>query len=319
MIRSERGMALLMVLWIITILMVLVVSFSLLTRTDARSTILFRERTQKKFYAEAGTQRAVMELYHRQVYLGQAATTAENEVVKVDGRPYNGTIGDGSYIFRLFDESGKINLNKMTDLTGVVFQNLLVNLGVSKDRAETIVDSVLDWVDGDSLHRLHGAEDEHYMSLPNPYKAKNGPMATIEELLLVSGMTPEILFGDGGQQGLAHFVTVHGEAFKIDINTAPKEVLLALPGMAEDKARQIMQRRENAAIGSMEEVQAITGLSTSLLSPYADIAGSNIYTIESLGFDRTSVRGYGIRTVVVIQGGGSFRFIYYRSPSEIKR
>jgi len=85
MIRSQKGIALLMVLWVITMLMTLVISFSFLTRTDAKSTIYFKEGTQEKFLAEAGMQRAIMEIYHRQTYRTETVVVEGNQVVRIDG------------------------------------------------------------------------------------------------------------------------------------------------------------------------------------------------------------------------------------------
>ncbi|OPY79403.1 MAG: putative type II secretion system protein K [Syntrophorhabdus sp. PtaU1.Bin058] len=317
MIRSERGIALLMVLWIITILMVLVVSFSFLTKTEARSTFYFREGVQKKFYAEAGIEEALMEIYHRQVYRNQAVVLEGSEVVRVDGRPYTGEIGTGRYVIRLLNESGKININTMTDATGVVLNNLLVSLGVPKERADIIVDSMLDWVDGDNVRRLNGAEDEYYLSLPNPYKAKNGPFEVMEELLLVRDMSPDILFGSKERKGLIHFVTVYGSTSKINLNTAPQEILMALPGLTTDAVMRIMEQREAAEFREIKDIQAITGLNSEAISPYVDMGESDTYTIESVGLQGDAKKGYGIRAVVTVQGGGLSQFVYYKSPSEM--
>ena len=91
-INSQSGIALLMVLWVITLLMVLVMSFSLLTRTEANSTAFFRDGVQKKFFAEAAQDRAVMEISHRQIFRNQTVVLEGNEVVRIDGRNYNGSI-----------------------------------------------------------------------------------------------------------------------------------------------------------------------------------------------------------------------------------
>ena len=134
-INTEDGVALLIVLWVITLLMVLVMSFSLLTRTEANSTVFFRDGVQKKFFAEAALERAIMEIYHRQTYKNQTVVLEGNEVVRIDGRAYNGSIGTGRYVFRLFNESGKINLNTMGARSGVILNNLLVNLGIAKENS----------------------------------------------------------------------------------------------------------------------------------------------------------------------------------------
>lgn len=66
-----------------------------------------------------------------------------------------------------------------------------------------IADSILDWLDEDDEPRPYGAELEYYSVLPTPYAPKNGPIDSVEELLLVRGVTPELLFGvDANRNGV---------------------------------------------------------------------------------------------------------------------
>src|SRR5690606_30820187 len=87
--------------------------------------------------------------------------------------------------------------------------------------------------DEDEEPRPYGAELEYYSTLPTPYAPKNGPIESVEELLLVRGVTPQLLFGvdanrngviDAAEQqaamvdigsmaslGWAAFLTVHGQ------------------------------------------------------------------------------------------------------------
>jgi general secretion pathway protein K len=317
-INTEDGVALLIVLWVITLLMVLVMSFSLLTRTEANSTVFFRDGVQKKLFAEAAQERAIMEINHRQTYKNQTVVLEGNEVVRIDGRAYNGSIGTGRYVFRLFNESGKINLNTMSNRSGLILNNLLVNLGVAKETADTIVDSILDWIDTDDLRRLNGAESDYYQSLPNPYKAKNGRIDTLEELLLIKGMSPDILFDTKERKGLINFVTIYSSTRSVNINTAPREVLMALPGMAEDVVNRIVELRESAEFKSVQEIQSIPGINYPAIRWSVDMGESNIYTIESVGFQREEKKGYGIRATVSIESGAAPRFVYYKSPAEIR-
>jgi type II secretory pathway component PulK/DNA uptake protein ComE-like DNA-binding protein len=60
---------------------------------------------------------------------------------------------------------------------------------------DAIADCILDWIDPDDTARDQGAESEYYSSLSPPYTPRNGPPVTIDELLLVQGVTPELLFG----------------------------------------------------------------------------------------------------------------------------
>jgi DNA uptake protein ComE-like DNA-binding protein len=65
-----------------------------------------------------------------------------------------------------------------------------------------IADAILDWIDEDDEAREYGAESAYYSTLEPPYAPKNGPLDTVEELLRVRGVTPEMLFGtDANRNG----------------------------------------------------------------------------------------------------------------------
>ena len=190
--RCQKGVALLLVLWVLTALMGIVFSFSVMVRSDSASALSFRDDAEKRQLAAAGLARAAMEINYRMINRGQAITLEGREIWKIDGTTYRDKLGTGSYAVRITDESGKIDLNTLTDASGIILKNLLLRLEVSGEDADVILDSILDWKDADNLVRLHGAEDEYYTALPKPYKAKNADFETIEELLLVRGITPEI-------------------------------------------------------------------------------------------------------------------------------
>lgn len=139
-----------------------------------------------------------------------------------------------------------------------------------KKTADTIVDSALDWMDKDNLHRLHGAEDQHYQSLPNPYKAKNAPFDTAEELLLVKGVTEDILFGTRERKGLIEFITVYGNFSKINVNVAPKGVIMALPGVTEETTDRIIFQRLLSEPRSLDDVRGLMGAEYAGASGYID-------------------------------------------------
>ncbi|WP_235908589.1 type II secretion system minor pseudopilin [Roseiconus nitratireducens] len=130
--------------------------------------------------------------------------------------------------------------------------SLLLGLpGMTPDLA----DCIMDWLDEDDEPRPYGAELEYYTTLPTPYEPANGPINSVEELLLVRGMTPTLLFGADanrngvldpdeqqrfsvtvdtpGALGLAAYLTVHGReankrrdgSFRINVNADDLEVL----------------------------------------------------------------------------------------------
>jgi len=307
-----------MVLWVLAVLSVIVLSFAYMARTEVLSTISFRDGMEKKFLAEAGIERGIMELFYRNANKNQRTAIEGSEIVRIDGRKYDGELGDSTYSFSITDESGKININTLTDANGIILNNLLVNLGISGEDANTIVDSILDWKDADDLHRLHGAEDTYYQALPVPYKAKNGKLDTLEELLLVRGMTPEILFGSGSRPGLINFLTVYSKGPAINLNAAVKEVLMALPNVTPSMAERILEFRETAELRGQQDVVAIIGDVFSTIAPFVGFTESNMYTIEGRGLKKDEKRAYAIRAVMSIEGRNQHRYLYYKSPSDVR-
>ena len=90
--------------------------------------------------------------------------------------------------FGLVDEASKINLNAPW-LTADLIQYL-------PGMTPQIAAAIMDWRDADSTVSINGAEDETYSRLPQPYKTKNTPFESVEELRLVAGMTMDILYGE---------------------------------------------------------------------------------------------------------------------------
>ncbi|GAB5402279.1 MAG: type II secretion system protein GspK [Aureliella sp.] len=148
--------------------------------------------------------------------------------------PSLGTFGEYEGLrYGLQNESAKLNLNALAqidamgssgdlgaaaggggdDLTSTLAS--AATESVSGDIASTmlmalpgmtvdVADSILDWLDEDNEPREYGAEfDDYYGTLPSPYRPANGPIASIEQLLLVRGVTPQMLFGfDQDRNGL---------------------------------------------------------------------------------------------------------------------
>ena len=304
---SEEGVALLMVLWVLTILMVIVLSFSFMTRTETLATLAFKERMEKKFLAEAGIQRGILEIYYMKQN-PQLAQLEGSDTWKTDGTPYSGSLGEGSYAVRITDESGKIDMNTLNETSGIILKNLLIYIGVQDDIADTIVDSILDWKDADDLLRLHGAESDYYRSLPNPYKAKNANLDTLEELLLVKGMSYEIFFGSEGKKGLVDCITINSGMNVVNVNAAPKEVLMAVPGITPEIADAIISYRQNKKIMNVQEV----GIPPQS-APYIGIVDGNTFAVEALGHRGEEKKGYPIKAVVTL-GGNKYSYLYYKSP-----
>jgi len=159
------------------------------------------------------------------------------------------------------------------------------------------------------------------MSLANPYKARNADLETLEELILVRGMTMEILYGSNGKKGIIKFLSVHNTANQININAAPKEVLSALPGMDADAVGRLMEFRAVKEIQSAEDIKDIIGGNFPQISPYitfGSTAGSPVYGIEATGHKGDPQKGYSVAAAIAFDSPHQYHYVYYKSPAVIQ-
>ncbi len=115
----------------------------------------------------------------------------------------DGVLTGESIRYGLEDESAKINLRWLLQAekqSPGIGRSILLRL---PGMTETIADSILDWMDEDSEPRDYGAEDDYYASMDPPYYTRNALPDSLDELLLVQGMTPKLLYGiDWNRNGL---------------------------------------------------------------------------------------------------------------------
>ena len=107
--------------------------------------------------------------------------------------------------FGLMNESGKLNLNILAneevEAAFDLEEDIEVDSAVDRlmyipNMTEDIAAAILDWIDEDDETRSFGAESDYYETLETPYFAKNGPLESLDELLLVRDVTPELLYGE---------------------------------------------------------------------------------------------------------------------------
>jgi len=132
----------------------------------------------------------------------------------------------GAVAGTLTDLQGRFNLNALV-VAGQpnapairLFRALLQRLDLPAVRVEAIVD----WIDADNLALPGGGEDALYLRAEPPYRAANGPLASVQELRFVAGVDGAAL------SRLAPYVTVLPEPAAINVNTAPPLLLELLAG-----------------------------------------------------------------------------------------
>jgi general secretion pathway protein K len=248
-IDKSGAVALILVVWIMVILIAIVTQFSYSMRTEIRITQNFKEEEESYQLALAGIEYAMAEIRAVEA-MQEAFVNAEgilifNKDVMEPVRTRN--LGRGSFEYIITDEDGKLDINAATLKQ---LNDIFIESGVDPDEAAGIADSIFDWRDPNELHMLNGAEEDYYRDLDEPYSCKDGPFDSIEELLLVKGMTKEILYGsiedeeeeeEKAYSGVVGLLTVNGSG-KINVNTAPRAVIEAVIGI--ESADNIILQRE---------------------------------------------------------------------------
>ena len=279
---GKRGVALLLALVFIVLLSVLVIEFSYEARVDATLTMNHTMELEALVAARSAVANGLALLAEAQLpdeeYPGAYFDSVLDMTPWYGPQPFE-PINDALMRTTIMDEYGKINLNALMDNTQYppVERELLVQalrdfFYFRNPDIEDPVDAILDWLDyGAEEHvRPEGAETEFYQQAKIPYMAKNGPMDSIEELLLIRGITPEIYFGnpEEDQLPLPEHLTVHGDwAGRVNVNTAEPETLAAVIGvitgnpMDLDMAEEIYTiTRTEAPFTDVGQLNALLGL-----------------------------------------------------------
>ncbi len=267
--RGERGVALLLVLWIFVILGVLAMDFARYIRDDAMAAVNFSEETRAYYLALAGMNRTIFDADRARERAAPGAIAQpvdaesdDDEPLPADGQWHDGEFAGGHYTVRMTDEGGRLSLNKIDDaLLTRVITNLMRGGNATKgmdrratNEVSTVVDSILDWRDADHLKRAHGAESEFYLKRRPPYRAKNGFFDSPEELLLVRGVTPALFYGHDGIPGLREVFSVYSRSNNIHLRNASPAVLQALLGFDADTAADLVAQRDTDSTGFFQQI-----------------------------------------------------------------
>jgi general secretion pathway protein K len=284
---SNRGIALISVLWITGLLAMMAASFASSTRTEARLAHNHEEAAKAEALADAGVHRAVFGLLD----LDPETAWRAGEGV------YALSLGEGDVQVRIEDEDGKIDLNSapLPLLTG-----LFVALGLPAGDAQLIADRIGDFRDEDSEPEPLGAEDDAYSGAGLPQGAADRPFATESELLRVLGMTQSLY------EQVRPYVTVYSGAEGIDPTRAPRPVLEALPGITSPVVEALLTAGPEIDPFSLIEDQPLLADLENYIVPTRDL----VFTIRALG--RTSGGGRFLRQAVIeLDASGDRPFLVY--------
>jgi len=245
LLTSERGIALIMVLWVLVLLSIISLNYFSSNRWNSASTRNFKEETVAYYMAMSAYQEAVNYILSDKDPAVDFIDNEGNYWTDAEAVPVTGKreTEEGEIEIRISDENAKVNINYADEFR---LRKLFKFAGISEESVTEIIDSMLDWKDADTEHHLSGAEDEYYEGLAEPYKAKNMFFDVPEELTLVKGMKPEY-FDESRENSLLHLITTFGGNI-MNINTVSKEVMQMLE-FDDTEIEAIMKQRNKDSGG----------------------------------------------------------------------
>ncbi|MGA7980476.1 MAG: type II secretion system protein GspK, partial [Chromatiaceae bacterium] len=242
--RRQRGIALLLVLWVIALLTIIAVGLSATQRTE--TALAGNQVNSARFRALAdaavdyGMLNMMVQPIAAQGTQDQAAQAQEQDNLWVpDGTAHTWGFAGETMEIAVSNEGSRIDLNQAP-------RELLVGLftaaQVPDDEVNALADAVIDWRDPDDLRSADGAEDSDYEAAGRPYGAKDGPFDSVEELQQVLGFTHQLY------RVLEPALTVATGSAQVVQDLASPLVIAALQGISEEEARD-RQQEQHAAEG----------------------------------------------------------------------
>lgn len=278
-LHSEKGVALIMVLGLLAVLVPAALELNRRVRLGLAGAAETRDALVVREMAAAGVQAAMAVLIRDREISDQDtlrdiwADPARLADV-LSGMPFP----EGAVTVRITDEAGKIQVPALVrpprgqsfdPAQRALWLRFLTPFLEDPDGAAAraadpidIVNALKDWMDSgdaEAVSGLNGAESRFYRALDPPYVCPNRPPASVAELRRVRGVTEDLFFGRGPRPGIASFLSVYdtpaegdgptaGPPGRININTAPREVLAALlPESEAALAEVFVDFRDNLA------------------------------------------------------------------------
>jgi general secretion pathway protein K len=236
---GARGIALVLVLWVITLMTVMALGLTAAQRTEMSLIRNQVDGARFRALADAAVNYAFLNL----IMPPALEMDAQVEAWVPDGVPRVWRFAGETLEIEVFNEASRIDLNRASRDT---LESLLLLSGVDSDGAASLVDAIIDWRDEDDLTSLQGAEDGDYRAAGFPYGAKDGPFDSVAELQQVIGMAPDLY------RRLAPALTVDADSEQVDETFASALVLAAHRGLTIEEAEEELRWRSESVVPGAE-------------------------------------------------------------------
>ena len=259
---NNRGMVLITVLWVVIVISFISLSLAAAVRVEMRAIEDSFDSERAFFMAKSAAEVVFRDL--------QKPDSLKGSPVLKEGGSYVVPFSSGEARVHLESNGGLININGASDR---VLESMFASLGVDEPLRGQLVDSIIDWRDPDDVPLPQGAEIADYGQVIRTGKRlpSNDSFASLDELMLVRNMTPQVFFGhievDEGDRsyrrirGLRELITLGPERNHVNVNEASEDVLKALPGMtSESVARIILERMRKSFDNEQDLVTRVPAL-----------------------------------------------------------
>lgn len=226
--RTQRGVALLLVMWACTLLAILLGGYAALAHTEGLQSTYQFQQARAHYAAEAGLMRAI--------YALQAPNMNDRWIA--DGRLYPFAFDDSKVGISIIAENGKVDINAATP---DILANLFIAAGVDQNHAGELAQSVINWRSFAVSPQQAAERKAAYTAAGRDYGPRSGPFASLDELQMVLGMSPALY------EAIAPYITIWSGRTSPDPNTAPLLDLATLPGMNMQQAQAMIANRTAAA------------------------------------------------------------------------
>jgi general secretion pathway protein K len=305
-VSKKRGAALLVSLWVLIILALIVGSFSFQVALEG----MLVSRKKKQFKAEMLARSGVD--YARAI-IEQNERARELEIESMDDDP-DQFMQSALYVKRGLSTTSTIAITNMGTFSVTIesaengrnvntlnreqWVEIFEMANVPSTDWDSLIDCLEDWIDEGDLHGLNGAESDDPFYQEQGYPVKNGPLNSVEELLLIKHWNEDILYGKSADEngdaiyGIADLLTVWGDG-KVNLNSASTNLLLSYAEYEDWELEGVLESRKGLdgvegtlddGLRSIDEVNA-DGEKFKLQSTFLKVtsignAGDTAYRIE---------------------------------------
>ncbi len=317
--NPNRGIALLLTLLVISLIVALTLQFNSSMRSELYAAYNLKDGIMLESVAKSG--------FHYAFAVLKEDNTDSDTLLDAwesfgDYSAYSATLfNEGVFDVKIIDLERRIQINNLVNKEGTLngeqkdFLSRFLSSEVfllETDQIDDIIDAIIDWIDPDEdTTSFGGAENDYYKSLENPYSCRNGPMESIEELLLVKGITRELYYGTEETPGIGKYLTTYGDG-KININTAETIILKSLSDKITDEMVEDMEayRRDEKNEDTLNTSTWIQNIGMGSISPNLITTRSSHFEITSKGKkDRMEKTIHG---VVKREGNGDLKVLSWK-------